>query len=257
MSWEGDLSAFQKKTFTCPSCNTKQSAEPISVSGTGINESKTTADRARVVFTSSITFQLFLPYETEYSPGYAICQCKSCRKRVVVEFSSYHRDPTVVWPMPGTSVSEDIPEPIRLAVIDAKRAHAADSKTGAIMSLRTAVERLQRDKKVSSLSELWKKESLPPGYFDTVNEPRLWGHLIAHADFDYLGVKSEHVEELITFTDIILDIVYEMPARLARSHADRQRIEQTETQESPSSGDPDAENQEPQQHPGRPPFIPY
>ena len=31
MAWYGDLQQFKKGTFTCPSCSTKQSAEPISV----------------------------------------------------------------------------------------------------------------------------------------------------------------------------------------------------------------------------------
>ncbi len=78
------------------------------------------------------------------------------------EVPAYGQEFTVVWPIPGTSVSEDIPPLIRLAMVDAKLSHAVDSKTGAIMSLRTAVDRLQRDKKVGSLTELWERDRLPP-----------------------------------------------------------------------------------------------
>ena len=99
----------------------------------------------------------------------------------------------------------------------------------------TRLIRLQRNKEVSSLTELWEKEALPPTFFDAANEPRHWGNVIGHDDFDYEGVTREQVGELIAFMDIVLDMVYLIPARLVRTLAARQNIEQTETQEQPSS----------------------
>ena len=158
---ENELGKFEGRTFTCPLCDTKQSAEPISVRGRGIDNGRSVPS---ATFTVDVTFPVFLYENDPRHLGYAVCECKSCKARVVVEMPYYDDGLTVVWPIPGTSVSEDIPSPIKLGVTDAKLAHAVDSKTGAIMSLRTAVIRLQRNKEVSSLTELWEKEALPPTF---------------------------------------------------------------------------------------------
>ena len=65
------------------------------------------------------------------------------------------------------------------------------------------MERIQRQKKVGSLSDLWQEEksSQLSSLFDTANEPRLWGHVIAHDDFDIEDVTIEHVDDLLSFLE--------------------------------------------------------
>jgi len=123
-------------------------------------------------------------------------------------------------------------------VIDAKLAHSVGSITGAIMSARTAVERIQRQKKVGSLTDLWAKEQLSPALFDAANEPRLWANATAHDDFDPTEITAEHVGDLLGFLDQVLDMVYLMPKRLDRAAEARKGIGQV--------GAEDADAQEPE-----------
>jgi len=171
-------------------------------------------------------------------PGYWVVRCQACDKRLVVEDNVVEqfdeeeekkveeRIYKAVWPLGGATVSEIIPEPIRSAVIDAHLAYAAGSKTGAIMSVRTAVERLQRHEKVSSLSALWEAKKLPESLFDTANEPRLWGHAIAHDDFDPNTVTDEHVKDLLMFVDVLLEMLYIIPAKLGRAREARKSLKE-------------------------------
>ena len=145
----------------------------------------------------------------------------------VVEFDSYVWKRQVVWPIEGGKVSTDVPEAVRSAVRNGKPARAVGSMTGAIMSARTAVERIQGQKKVGSLSELWEQEksSLTSSLFDTANEPRLWGHVIAHDDFDIEDLALEHVDDLLIFMDQLLELLYIIPENPKGAGEDRKKIE--------------------------------
>lgn len=92
---------------------------------------------------------------------------------------------------------------------------------------------------MTSLTDLWKKEKLPAAIFDAANEPRLWGHVTAHDDFDPTEITPEHVEELLGFLDIVLDIVYVTPAKLERAGRARKGIGQLKGPEVWNSGDRD------------------
>ena len=158
--------------------------------------------------------------------GYVLMSCLLCDNQmlVLVPKEEYY-DTKAVWPLSSTQVSTDIPEPIRSAVGDAKLAHAAGSKTGAVMSARTCVERVQRCESASSLTELWETKGLSKSLFDTANEPRLWGHVVAHDDFDPDSITDEQVSDLISFLDLFLDMLYMTPAKLERARNSRKEIE--------------------------------
>ncbi|HLF05509.1 MAG TPA: hypothetical protein VI855_09870, partial [Dehalococcoidia bacterium] len=62
-------------------------------------------------------------------------------------------------------------------------------------------------------------------FFDAANEPRHWANLVGHEDFSPEAVTREHVAELITFVDQILELIYEMPARLEKARKAREQVE--------------------------------
>ena len=99
-----------------------------------------------------------------------------------------------------------MPELGQISEVDAKLAHAVGSITGA------------------SLTELWAKEKLPEALFDAANEPRLWGHVAAHDDFDPSEITPEHVEDLLGFLDIVPDMVYLTPAKLEHAIGSRKTL---------------------------------
>ena len=219
--WESFMSEVRNLALTCSNCGTLVAISPDVVEGQTF-----TATRDRMDYEDR-RYSVLIPSQWD-TPGYLVSTCSRCSTRLIVEVP--HVDPpTVVWPLANTRVPKEVPEPVRAAVVDAKRAAAAKSVTGAVMSLRTAVERIQRDRGAESLTALWDDTRLPPDLFDTANEPRLWGHVMAHDDFDPDAIKEEHVAELVTFVDMLLDLLYVVPERLRRARETRKAIEPPST----------------------------
>ena len=220
--WREAVYNLQKRSIPCPSCETVHEVVSHQVDGKAIMLDRSSDSNLVYV---NVRYPAFIPPHHP-QPGYVVMLCKVCNTRIVVEVPlEDYQQARVVWPLPGVVVSEDVPEPVRSAVVDAKRAYAVDSKTGAIMSVRTAVERIQRQQEVGSLTELWDKRKLPLDLFDTANEPRLWGHVVAHNDFAPEAVTRGHVAELLTFVDRVLELIYKMPARLQRAKKAREEVE--------------------------------
>ena len=224
--WADQDARLSKLSVHCPACGAVVFIIPIQVHGRVLD---TKNSRQDMLLYSDARYPAFVPqiYD-DHETGYALIQCNACSIDMLAQVPEEdYKQPRVVWPLPGGSTSSDIPEPVRSAVIDGKLAYAAGSKTGAVMSIRTAIERIQRREKVKSLSELWETKKLPKSLFDTANEPRLWGHVVAHKDFDPDIVTDENVHDLLDFTDVLLDMLYVTPERLERAKKAREEVEES------------------------------
>lgn len=105
------------------------------------------------------------------SAKYFIAECVECRNEFVVQ-----RNPErVCWPLPNPAIPTEIPEAVRLAFQDAKVAHEAGAEIAAVMAARTAIIRMQRDQKCSSLKELVERGTLSRFLAYQADEVRLWG----------------------------------------------------------------------------------
>ena len=232
--WESQLRILAGRSVSCPTCETLITVASMEVLGQVLDVDHSSHSVKNYL---KAVYPCFIPEIYPYPVGYAVALCPSCKEFLVVEApKETYKSCRPVWPLPGTRVSEDIPEPVRAALADAKLAAAAGSKTGAVMSIRTAVERVQRREKVKSLSELWDIRKLPTTLFDTANEPRLWGHVTAHDDFDPSGVTDDHIKDLLDFIDVFMDMLYITPKRLDRARKARQKIGDTEEVDSSKFG---------------------
>lgn len=221
--WLKQYPALSKRSVRCPSCDAVIPVLPIQVDGKVLDTKYSDPDK---LLYGLARYPAFVPEVLyKHDTGFALIQCNGCATDMLALIPEEdYKKPKVVWPLPGLSISDDVPEPVRSAVLDGKRAYAADSTTGAVMSIRTAIERIQRREKVKSLSDLWETRSLPKSLFDSANEPRLWGHVVAHDDFDPAAVTGQHVHDLLDFVDLLLDTLYVTPARLERAKKSRGEI---------------------------------
>jgi len=219
--WSESYDTLKRSSAKCPSCDVLHNLAPL-VTGGRIEDIQDRRSDSHVFRDGA--YPIFLPPDIR-DPGYAVVLCNNCDDLFVVTIPFHDYEPIeVVWPIPGAEVSVDIPEPVRSAVKDAKLSRAAKSVTGCIMSIRTAVERIQTTEGAGSLGELWTTKGLSPALFDTANEPRLWGNVLTHADFDPAEVTLEHVDDLLDYLDIMLDMVYLTPRRLERSIESRKKL---------------------------------
>ena len=231
--WEKTLERLTRASASCPSCGVLHNLTPVAVSGRAEDIAHRNSDRKYYI---DAEYLVFVPPDLRDKTGYAVVYCNSCQIRFVVAipYEDYLGPMRVIWPIPGISVSEDVPEPVHSAVVDAKLAHAVGSITGAVMSMRTAVERIQTHAGAGSLNELWEIKGLSPSIFDTANEPRHWANVITHKhkDFDPADITLEHVTDLLGFLDILLDNVYVTPEKLKRAREARAKL----TQPTPEQG---------------------
>ena len=225
-AWVDQDARLSQLSVHCPACGAVILIIPIQVHGRVLDTKNSTQD---MLLYSDARYPAFVPQiQDDHETGYALIQCNACSIDMLAQVpAGTLLEPKVVWPLPGVTTSSDVPEPVRSAVIDGKLAYAAGSKTGAVMSIRTVIERIQRRENVGRLSELWETRRLPEPLFDTANEPRLWGHVVAHDDFDPEAVTDEHVRDLLDFTDILLEMLYVAPARLERAKESRGKLDES------------------------------
>ena len=70
------------------------------------------------------------------------------------------------------------------------------------------------------------KRGLSPSLFDAANEPRKWGDVTAHVNYDPLDITIEDVAELVEYLDLVLEMVYLLPAKFDRSKLRRKAVEE-------------------------------
>src|SRR6266852_5608990 len=79
---------------------------------------------------------------------YTISVCGECNK----EFVSDHYRP--IWPLPTAAAPSEVPEDVREPFVEALKAHAVGAETAALLAARTSLIRMQREQKVSRISDL-------------------------------------------------------------------------------------------------------
>jgi len=219
--WDEFVGRLRSARVRCPNCG--DPIRPVVVTQLGmaidVNRSDETTTRL-----TEVQFTVAGPTPNTTDLGYAVCLCPGCNTLMVLEVN-WRYNFKVVWPLAGTEVSEDIALRVRAAVKDAKLAFAAGSVTGAIMSARVATARMTTDHKVSSLSELWKAKGLSPAYFPAANEPRKWGDMVTHKDFDPEDISLDDVADILKYLDIILSVIYVSTKEMDRLGEKRKKLE--------------------------------
>lgn len=213
-------------TVQCPYCKIHLQLKPKLASGyvrtsKGLNVSGT-LDEATVSVKpsppSSYDGNLSAYYELE-GQAYTIVECIECRKEFV--FSRWDPPSQVIAPLPDPSVPEELPAPVREAMIHAKKAHFVGAEIAAIMAGRTALTRMLRDSGASKFKDLVDQGKLTPLLYAQADEVRGWANLLAHADVPEDAASREDAELLLAYLDFVFDAIYVQPKKLEVLRANR------------------------------------
>jgi hypothetical protein len=120
-----------------------------------------------------------------------------------------HPDPT-----PTIEVASEIPDSVRRAFLEAKRAHAAGLDIASLLAARTAMLRMQREQKCEGIDDLAGKGVITRFLAQQAHEIRLWGNLFAHEDPAADILSAHDVTQLLGFLELLFDTVYVQPAKL-------------------------------------------
>ena len=173
----------------CPHCGAYTVNEPIQI----------------VARTGDVTLNPLL------SPGgICIVKCRACER----EFISVVGFQRVLWPLTSPKAPDGVPEKVKEAYEDARLAHAAGAKIGALMAARTVLLRLLRDKEVANFKQLVEQQIITPAIYGGVDQLRLWAAIAGHDDIDVDTFDDQEVEDILDYLGTALEAVYTHQARV-------------------------------------------
>lgn len=188
-----------------------------------------------------------------YSPSrivFALATCDECYRpsialdhvsgsiRQVEIFEHFKRPGTNPTWLPVSAVGKnfpDVPEHIASTASEAHSCHSIGAHRGALALARTVVEAIAKDhghtrggleSKINALAD---GDIIRPRTADLAHQIRFFGNSIAHGDFAE-PVEKDEAAEVLALMDIVLDEVYQIPARLARTREAYEQLKRT-TQE--------------------------
>ena len=122
--------------------------------------------------------------------------------------------PRVVWPLTSLPAPDSVPEKVKEAYEDARRAHAAGANIGALMAARVSLERFLRDKQASNFKELVERQVITPAIYGGVDQLRLWATVAGHDDINVDTFDDQEVEDILNYLGVALEAAYTHQARV-------------------------------------------
>ena len=178
----------------CPRCNSYTANTPVVVQ--------------RLVNPVSRYVEPVQSYCPITAHGISVVQCRACAQYFVVEGQR------AVWPLSSPQAPNSVPEKVKEAYEDARRAHAAGANIGALMAARTALLRFLRDKKATNFKKLVEKQIITPAIYGGVDQLRLWAAVAGHDDIDIDAFDTQEVEDILDYLATALEAAYTHQARV-------------------------------------------
>lgn len=178
----------------CPHCSAHTVNEPTVV-------------RAKVVPVSRTSAALEARYSITVG-AVSVVTCGACERYFVV------RGERAVWPLTSPPAPASVPEKVKEAYEDARRAHAAGANIGALMAARTVLIRFLRDKQVKNFKQLVDNQVITPAIYEGVDQLRLWAAIAGHDDIDIDTFDDQEVEDILDYLATALEAAYTHQARV-------------------------------------------
>jgi len=213
----------EKGKLICPHCEVTTSFHPVRIRGLGEVPSEL---KLHSVVRKTVKLEAYTRDGSESEPhvNYAIVECQACFKFFIAKGTGdLSRGWSAVYPLSHRSVAKEIPEPIRNQFEEACLCFAVSAYTGCLLMCRTALINLQRQQK-ANLQELTDKGSISKFLYAESNEVRLWANLFGHEDVPP-SVSREDAEQLLVYTETLLNAIYVEPKRLSDLTDKRKKIE--------------------------------
>lgn len=142
--------------------------------------------------------------------GISVVECRACHLFFAVQAGR------AVWPLTSPPAPDSVPEKVREAYEDARRAHAAGANIAALMAGRTVLTRFLRDKEAASFKDLVDKQIITPAIYGGVDQLRLWAAIAGHEDIEIDTFDSQEVEDILDYLATALEAAYTLQARVNR-----------------------------------------
>ena len=178
----------------CPRCNAYTANEPVVVQA-----KVQPADRSMAPLMARFPIAV---------GRFSLVECGACEHPFVVE------ELRAVWPLTSPPAPASVPEKVKEAYEDARRAHAAGANIGALMAARTALTRFLRDKGATKFKELVEKQVITPAIYGGVDQLRLWAAIAGHDDIDIDTFDTQEVEDILDYLATALEAAYTHQARV-------------------------------------------
>lgn len=154
-------------------------------------------------------------------------RCSSCDLLTVVRADQW-MNPLEFWPKPVT-YSKDIPDRARLRLIDARATLAHPSPS--IVSSAAAIDFMLKAKGLKE-GKLFRRIEQAAEQHLITEDMKAWAHEIRdgsnierHADEDYPEPTREEAERILRFAEALAEILFELPARVARGRLGSEPVE--------------------------------
>ncbi len=174
----------------CPHCDAFTVNEPALAVGTVFPLNQ-------VEYSYSLTAQYPVT-----SGGISAVQCKACEREFLVEGWR------AIWPLRSPSAPAYVPEKVKEAYEDARRAHSAGANIGALMAARTTLLRFLRDKDAANFKQLVERQIITPAIYGGVDQLRLWAAIAGHDDIDVDTFDPQEVEDILDYLGTALESAY-------------------------------------------------
>jgi hypothetical protein len=157
--------------------------------------------------------------------------CDNCEMPVCGAYTSDADDEEdiEVWPKAVSRKSyRDVPEAIASAASEAHQALGAFAPRAAVAMARAVVEATAKQKGItggrleSKIDNLAEEGLISEATKEVAHEIRFAGNEVAHGDLVQEPVSVEGARDIVELMDVILQRVYQEPAKVARIRADRE-----------------------------------
>lgn len=167
-----------------------------------------------------------------------ILRCFSCDLCTMV-VSHFNGAPVRVWPEPKT-YSQDIPQRARRSLEDARAALATPSLS--IVGSAAAVDWMLKEKGYKEgklygrIEKAAAEHLITPDMKDWAHEVRLEANNERHADDELPEPTLQDAERVLSFAEALAELLFELPARVARGRGKEQAAEEPEVGSRASGG---------------------
>ncbi len=163
--------------------------------------------------------------ESSYKTQYGIYQCRACNERFVAKKTGYDdKEWIAVYPIPHKPIAEEIPEPINGEFEEANLCCVVGAYRACSSMCQRVLESLCQNTKVGRLNDLRDSGIVSPQLFDRATEIRLWAGITKHKPLTE-SVSKKDAEQLLSYLDMILNVVYVEPKRFDAFRQKREELE--------------------------------
>ena len=209
-------------TITCPICCDATSLNPVLIESNHAFMPDKSSDRESVYEKAAV--RAITDDDSPHYVGYGVFECQACGGRFLAKKHNWKDQKWVaVYPINHKPVSEEIPELVKSEFKEANLCFSIGAYRGSVAMCATALEALWREQQSSGLSDL-KDKGIISSNLDRANEVRLWANVAKHELVPDV-VEKEDAEQLLTYSEALLNAVYVEPKQFESLKLKREQIE--------------------------------